>query len=55
MSYCRSRGWEFNPQPGHIALVAYNNEIFFYGHSPPSADQERLLSVTEESIYTSTG
>ena len=53
MSYCRSRGWEFDPGPVPYFRGDWSwND--FYSHSPPFRwfIQEGLLSFTSESMCT---
>ena len=42
-SNCESRGYELEAQPGHITLVATDQEINFCSYSPPSADSWRVV------------
>ena len=51
-SDCRSRGSEFEPQPGRITFVEIGHEIIIVAILPLPLIQEGQLSVTVESMCT---
>ena len=51
-SDCRSRGLEFESQPGHITFMGIDHEIIPMAIHPLPVIQEGQLSVTGKSMCT---